>query len=160
MKWSKEEELFLRKNYDNRIPLDNLSKVLNRSLKSVKRKAQNMNLHRKWVRFNKPPINYSREEINKRYYKNNREEVYKRKMERRKRLKKEAVKIAGGQCKNCGYNKCLSALEFHHNKEDKESDISTLLKNESRQKLLKEASKCILLCANCHRELHYNGRVG
>ena len=81
-------------------------------------------------------------------------------MNRRKRLKAEAINLLGGKCKICGYNKCPDALDFHHPKNNKEGNIGTFLKNESREKLLKEAEKCILLCANCHRELHYNGRVG
>lgn len=101
-----------------------------------------------------------RKVIDKRYYENNKEVVYQRKIARRKKLKEEAVNIAGGKCTICGYNKCISALEFHHHEKNKEGNFSSLLKNESRQKLLKEAGKCILLCANCHRELHNKGSVG
>lgn len=159
-RWSREDTQFLKENYNEPAPLEEISKDLNRTLKSVKRKAQNMNLHRKWVRFKKPLIKQPRGIIDKRYYIKNKEKVHEKKMARRKRLKEEAVNIAGGKCKNCGYNKCITALEFHHLQKNKEGNISTLLKNESRQKLLKEAEKCILLCANCHRELHYNGRIG
>ncbi len=95
--------------------------------------------------------------IDRRYYDNNKKKIYKRKVDRRKRLKEEAVKIAGGKCSVCTYDTCISALEFHHPQKNKEGNFSTLLKNESRQKLLKEAGKCILLCANCHRELHNKG---
>ena len=160
MKWIEEEEKFLKEKYVEKIPLENIASELNRSRHSIKRKAQEMNLHRKWIRFNKPPKIFSKGDIDKRYYQNNKKKVYQRKMKRRKRLKVEAVEIAGGKCKICGYNKCFAALEFHHPKNDKENNVSAMLKNESRQKLLKEAEKCILLCANCHRELHFNGRVG
>ncbi len=54
------------------------------------------------------------------------------------------------------YNKYVGALDFHHIGE-KEGHINTFLKNESRQKVLKEVKKCILLCANCHREIHHKG---
>lgn len=56
----------------------------------------------------------------------------------------------------CGYNKNIAALEFHHiNPEEKEFEIDIRhFSNTSLEKLKKEVNKCILLCANCHRELH------
>jgi predicted HNH restriction endonuclease len=62
--------------------------------------------------------------------------------------------LLGGKCSICGYNRCLNALEFHHNKGKKEEVLSVLIRDFSKQKSLKEIRKCILLCANCHRELH------
>ena len=62
--------------------------------------------------------------------------------------------MLGGKCSKCGYNKCLSALDFHHNRGKKEGHLSRLIKDFSKQKSLKEIKKCILLCANCHREVH------
>ena len=56
----------------------------------------------------------------------------------------------------CGYNKCVASLDFHH--EDptkKEYGISSNGSTISWEKLKIELDKCILLCANCHRELHY-----
>jgi hypothetical protein len=58
-------------------------------------------------------------------------------------------------CKICGYNKCEKALEFHHiNPEEKEYKISDL-KSESEIVIKQELQKCIILCANCHREVHH-----
>jgi hypothetical protein len=72
----------------------------------------------------------------------------------RKRTKEELVKLKGGKCEKCGYNKCISALEFHHlNPEEKDFGIST--KNlKSLDKYKEEIKKCLLLCSNCHREEH------
>ena len=53
-------------------------------------------------------------------------------------------------CEICGYNKCEDALEFHHNG-DKEFNISD---SKSLKRVKEEIKKCILLCSNCHRELH------
>ena len=159
MKWSEKETDFLKSNYNEKIPLESISINLNRSRQSVKRKAQNMGLHREWVRFKKPLSKQPKKIIDRRYYENNKEIVYQRKMGRRKRLKTEAINLLGGKCNNCGYNKCLSALDFHHSKNNKEGNVASFLKNNSRQKLLKEVEKCILLCANCHRELHNPGSV-
>lgn len=67
--------------------------------------------------------------------------------------KEKLVEYKGGKCEICGYNKCLSALQFHHkNPEEKEFGLSK--KTYSFDKLKEEADKCILLCANCHAEIH------
>ena len=65
----------------------------------------------------------------------------------------------GGKCSRCGYDKCEAALQFHHlNPDEKEFTLSKINLNDSNftfETLLKEADKCILLCANCHAEEHY-----
>lgn len=74
--------------------------------------------------------------------------------ELRKRLRNKIKQKAGGKCSICGYNKCLAALDFHHpDPTQKECNISIIVTT-SYSKAKKEALKCILLCANCHRELH------
>lgn len=62
----------------------------------------------------------------------------------------------GGCCSKCGYKHNIAALEFHHvNPEEKEFQIDMRkLSNTSMDKLQKEIDKCVLLCANCHREEH------
>ncbi len=73
---------------------------------------------------------------------------------RRRALKEKLVEALGGSCSKCGYNKCLWVLEFHHSDpSEKEWNISNYSK--SYNSLLKEAQKCILLCANCHREIEF-----
>jgi hypothetical protein len=59
-------------------------------------------------------------------------------------------------CKKCGYNKCFAAIEFHHmNKNDKLIAISKFFNSPISKDGIDELAKCIPLCANCHRELHY-----
>ena len=73
---------------------------------------------------------------------------------RQKRLKQEAVNYMGGKCQNCGYDKYIGALEFHHiNPEDKEFSIGQN-KLYAFDKIKNELDKCILLCSNCHKEFH------
>jgi len=61
-------------------------------------------------------------------------------------LKKEI-----GGCCICGYDRCQSALEFHHvDPKEKKGAVSSL----SGKALIKEIKKCVLLCSNCHREYH------
>jgi hypothetical protein len=72
----------------------------------------------------------------------------------RKNCRNKLKLSLGGKCKNCGYSKCLAALDFHHlDKNNKKFNISTMLIT-SFTKAKKESKKCILLCANCHREFH------
>ncbi len=53
----------------------------------------------------------------------------------------------------CGYSKCVDALEFHHiNPSNKEKPISQFAR--FTQKTIEELEKCVVLCANCHREEH------
>ena len=73
-------------------------------------------------------------------------------------VKNILIQEKGGECEICGYSKCLGALEFHHvDSREKEFTLSkvNLSENFSMENLRKEASKCMILCANCHREQHY-----
>jgi hypothetical protein len=57
-------------------------------------------------------------------------------------------------CSNCGYNKCAHALHFHHlNPENKKFNVSAI-KNAQSWKVIEEICGCVVLCANCHIELH------
>ena len=73
----------------------------------------------------------------------------------RRSMKKQAVKILGGKCMICGYNKCIDALEFHHKdptkKEFKIGSGNTMSWKEYRL----EVQKCLLVCSNCHKEIHF-----
>src|SRR5271165_3778751 len=62
----------------------------------------------------------------------------------------------GGKCEKCGYNKNVTALEFHHkNPNEKEKNLdSRILSNNKMNWILQEFEKCLVLCANCHREFH------
>ncbi len=76
---------------------------------------------------------------------------------KRYKLKHDLIEYKGGKCEICGYNKCESALEFHHlNPEEKEFAISSKGYTRSFELCKKEVDKCILVCANCHREIHEN----
>lgn len=60
----------------------------------------------------------------------------------------------GGCCEVCGYNKCSSALEFHHlDEKQKEFGISGRI-SRAWESIVRELKKCLLVCANCHREIH------
>lgn len=66
-----------------------------------------------------------------------------------------AVTYKGGKCERCGYDRCIDALEFHHiDPVQKDFTISAKGYTRSWNKVKAELDKCIMLCANCHRELH------
>jgi len=80
--------------------------------------------------------------------------TYSYQKKRRRSLKIELIDLRGGRCEACGYARTLAALEFHHrDAATKEFQIS--YGGVSRARLLEEASKCDLLCANCHRARHF-----
>lgn len=75
--------------------------------------------------------------------------------DRRRELKLLAVEYKGGCCEKCGYDKCIAALEFHHlDPNEKDFGISSSGHTRSFEKLKIELDKCIMVCANCHREIH------
>ncbi|MFA7219305.1 MAG: hypothetical protein WC119_02215 [Synergistaceae bacterium] len=66
------------------------------------------------------------------------------------------VELLGGKCVSCGC-KNIVVLEFHHEKE-KDSSISDMLRKSNKtsmEKFKKEILKCVILCRNCHQELHH-----
>jgi hypothetical protein len=70
--------------------------------------------------------------------------------------KLELIKAAGGRCTMCGYDSNLAALVFHHLDTDEKNfklDMRSL-SNRKSSVVRAEARKCILVCRNCHAELH------
>ena len=78
---------------------------------------------------------------------------------RRDKVKDMSIEYKGGKCQVCGYDKCKGALEFHH-LDPKEKDFGISSKGYTRawDAIKQELDKCIMVCANCHREIH-NGII-
>ncbi len=66
----------------------------------------------------------------------------------------QLVIMLGGKCSSCPYDANLAALDFHHLRDKKFQLDLRHLSNGKWESLVAEANKCILLCANCHREHH------
>lgn len=63
-------------------------------------------------------------------------------------------------CSKCSENH-PATLDFHHsNPEEKEIELARCATNGwSIARIENEISKCIILCSNCHRKLHYNKNI-
>jgi DNA-binding CsgD family transcriptional regulator len=72
----------------------------------------------------------------------------------RQRGKEKLVKYKGGKCEKCGYDKCIWALDFHHKNPDEKDFTISNYQHLKMEILYKEVDKCILVCSNCHREIH------
>lgn len=90
----------------------------------------------------------------KRTYSDRREYIVRAVSKRRRRIKQKAIEYMGGKCQVCGYNKFQGALEFHHiNPSTKSFAIGSYGHSRSWERVKDELAKCVLVCANCHREI-------
>ena len=71
-----------------------------------------------------------------------------------RKYKKEIVDYMGGKCCRCGYDKCLHALDIHHTDPEQKDPNFKQMRNILTADLKRELEKCILVCSNCHREIH------
>lgn len=115
---------------------------------------------KEWVEANQDKMRVYRRE----YYYKNRDKEKARSLKRRKLVEKEIreylqnIKISRG-CLFCGEDH-VACLDFHHiDPNEKEETISAIPKRGwSYERIDKELEKCIVLCSNCHRKLHYAGQ--
>jgi len=98
-----------------------------------------------------------RKQYHKEYYQKNKEKINKK----NKKYAKDYCQWFNNykktlKCENCPENRWW-VLDFHHRDSDKKKYIiSDMITNHmNKNKVLKEIKKCIVLCANCHRDLHY-----
>jgi hypothetical protein len=87
--------------------------------------------------------------------KNVRQKQHKRQTQLRTLNVKSLKNWFGGKCQNCNYGRCSEALCFHHiDKTKKVDSVSNIVRRKGIEKVLKETKKCLLLCHNCHSEVH------
>jgi len=83
-------------------------------------------------------------------------EIERARHERSIRFKQRMILIKGGKCSMCGYNKNIACLDFHHlNPETKKYSPKDILRNKDFTVIKNELDKCILVCKNCHGEIHH-----
>ncbi len=74
---------------------------------------------------------------------------------RRDLVQYQLIEMMGGACERCGDRFHPSIYDFHHiNPAEKEFNLNRSNFNREFSKLKSEAQKCVLVCANCHREIH------
>lgn len=79
----------------------------------------------------------------------------------RRKTKERIISAFGGACCCCGYKTCPEALELHHlNPNEKEFGFGAIRANPKNwQDMVIELRKCVLICSNCHREVHANVKI-
>lgn len=80
--------------------------------------------------------------------------MYKTLKRHRNKRKQDLANCLGGKCARCSYNTTVKALDFHHIDPTQKSFTISQIINKDLSLQLEEIKKCVLLCANCHRELH------
>ena len=97
------------------------------------------------------------ENYGKQWYEKNKDK-HKEAIARNKAIKREEWRQykASLACSKCGQNH-PATLDFHHpDPKQKESSVQKYTSNGQFKRAYEEASKCIVLCANCHRIHHYD----
>lgn len=99
--------------------------------------------------------------IQKHYQEN--KQYYKDKTKRRVEELREWLKEfkSNLKCEKCGEDH-PACIDFHHKDEmDKEFDVSkAICKGFTKERILEEIAKCIVVCSNCHRKIHWNANSG
>ena len=73
----------------------------------------------------------------------------------RREKKNKAIQRFDGICRGCGRRYRPTVFEFHHlDSRTKEFEIATAGMGRSWPKIIEELAKCVMLCANCHCEVH------
>lgn len=153
---SEDKLIKICRKYNLNKPINVLKKEFNKTdvinfyqkVKSIRKTAKNFSTSRETIRKILPDEIVS-QSTNNRQTKTKSQSV----IEWRKRKKIELVEYKGGKCERCDYHKSLNALTFHH-KDPSLKDFTISSKSYSIERLKKEVDKCILLCSNCHIELH------
>jgi len=96
----------------------------------------------------------------RKHYEKNKEKVIEATTKYAKRGKEKWDLFKGSlHCARCNENH-IACMDFHHiNPSEKEYEVSALISSKMFTKAYKEIKKCIVLCSNCHRKLHYNEKT-
>jgi len=99
-------------------------------------------------------------EWNRQFYLANKASEYKRIRARRIELREWLDKYKSKlRCITCG-EKHPACLDFHHkNAKTKDFNVAVVKGwGYGKERILREIEKCMVICANCHRKVHYEAR--
>lgn len=90
------------------------------------------------------------------HYSENKNFYISKQSERRKLIKEFLDNFKKSGCVVCG-ELDVACLDFHHtNPSEKEDTLTVAIKNKwGEERIMKEINKCVVLCSNCHRKVHY-----
>ena len=144
-----------RKEYARLRYQENKEKLSEKSKELYRIKKEEIKLRTSIYRAN------NKEKLNE-YYSNTKEIQIQQVLQRRENNKAEYILLKGGKCEICGFEyngENAACFDFHHeNPEEKEYNPSIAIRLR-REKALKELEKCQLVCANCHRLIHYKTKI-
>jgi len=72
---------------------------------------------------------------------------------RRQKYKTTIIGFISSGCQICSYNRCFRNIVFHHLR-DKQFSLDERHFQYALQTILDEIRKCIIVCHNCHGEIH------
>ncbi len=73
---------------------------------------------------------------------------------RTRRKREMIVRVLGGKCTKCGFDKYRASLDAHHADPSKKDPSARHMRFWSDKRIMIEIAKCVLLCKNCHAALH------
>ena len=98
---------------------------------------------------------------NAEFYKKNAKLEYQRVKARRDELRNWLNEYKSTLCCTMCGEKHPACLDFHH-KDSKNKDFSLGIIRGwgyGKERLINEIKKCMVICANCHRKIHYEART-
>lgn len=139
-----------------------IAKIVNKSQSTVKYWLQKYNLKTKYRKYNKQNFDCICKICGE---KKEKEDFYKgrhyckfcdnkRVWQKQKATKKKIIEHMGGGCKCCNYNKCSRSLDLHHLDSSKKDANFNSINGWKWDRIKKELDRCILVCRNCHGEIH------
>jgi len=91
----------------------------------------------------------------KKYQSKHKRELNLKSTERKRNKKKRAVKLFGSICVVCGHSFPAYCFDFHHPNPSVKDVDPTFLFCRSWANIVKALKDTVLICANCHRMVHY-----
>ena len=100
-------------------------------------------------------------EYQKKYYEQNKKYYISKSAERKQKIREDFDRYKSTlKCSKCGENH-VACLDFHHLDPSKKEFSIHQIKQYAwgDEKIERELKKCVVLCSNCHRKLHYEERM-